>query len=285
MNSTPTLVTFGPLPQPARFVDCGELLESVRAILHGWDLVPAEGHARPIMRLRRTPRGYRRVSCWQHTPSSARKKIRKTVVEALCGFHFEFIDWYLAAHRGQVPLHGAGARFGGGVVLFPALAKAGKSTLAVHLAMAGRTLFSDDVMPIDAATREAVAMGIQPRLRKVPADASAQFAAFVRDRQGPTRSNRIYVCLREGEIAPLGARAPVRGVVLLHRDDAATPALRPAAPADVLEKLILQNFSMNAPAVDVLDALHAVVEQGDCYELTYARAPQAVALLEEAFGA
>lgn len=285
MTSHRIHLAFPPLPQPVRFVGCDELIDPLCSILHGWDIAESVSLLPPVIRITRTQGGYRRVSCWQHAPSLARKKVRKTVVEAICGFHFELIDWYLVEHRGQVPLHGAAARYGDGVVLFPALAKAGKSTLSVHLAMVGHALFSDDVVPIDAGTREAVAMGIQPRLRQIPPDASDAFRAFVEARPGPTRPRRRYVRLREDEIAPVGERAPVRGVVLLHRQDDVEPALQPAEPAEVLEKLILQNFAMNAPAGEVLDALHAIVAQADCYALRYARAPQAVALLDDAFGA
>lgn len=286
MNSTRTQLAFGPLPQPVRFVGCEDLLGPLLSIYHGWDVRAAEASSiAPVIRMTHTPRGYRRVSCWQHTGSLARTKVRPTVVEAICGFHFEFIDWYLAERAEQVPLHGAGARFGDQLVLFPALAKAGKSTLAVHLAMSGHPLFSDDVIPIDGTTREAVAMGIQPRLREVPADATDAFRTFVAARTGPSRPSRIYVLLRAGELAPLDQRAPVGGVVLLHRSDDATPKLTRADRADVLETLILQNFSGSVPAPHALDALHAVAERADCYRLTYARAPQAVELLEATFGA
>ena len=127
-------------------------------------------------------------------------------------------------------------------------------------------------------------MGIQPRLREIPSDASDTFRAFVALREGPARPSRIYVRLRDEEIASVNRRAPVGGVVLLQRFDDATPSLTRADPADVLETLILQNFSTTAPAPYVLDALHAIVESADCHQLTYARAPQAVALLDDAFG-
>ncbi|MCP5067583.1 MAG: hypothetical protein GY946_13550 [bacterium] len=261
------------------------MLGPLLSIYHGWNVRPSGHDAPPVIRVTKTPRGYRRVSCWQHTASLARAKIRPSVVETICGFHFEFIDWYLAEHPVQIPLHGAGACFGNRLVLFPALAKAGKSTLSVHLAMAGHTLYSDDVIPIDGVTREAVAMGIQSRLREIPGDASDAFRAFVTERQGPARPGRIYVLLRDHELAPLDQRAPVGGVVLLHRSDDATPSLTPADPADVLETLILQNFSKTVPAPHALDALHAVAQSAACYRLSYARAPQAVEMLEATFGA
>ena len=279
------LLAFGSLPQPVRFTGCDELIKPLLSIFRGWDVTETDTDtARPVIRVAGTARGYRRVSCWQHRPSLARSKIRQTIVEAICGFHFEFIDWYLAEHAEQIPLHGAGVRFGDQLVLFPALAKAGKSTLSVHLAHAGHTLFSDDVIPIDGATREAVAMGIQPRLRAVPVEASEAFRAFVAEREGPRQSNRIYVVLADDEIAPVGARAPVGAVVLLNRSATQSPMLTPARPADVLETLILQNFSTTVPAPYVLDALHAIVSGALCYRLSYARSSQAVELLEGLFG-
>lgn len=284
MNSIPQHLLFGPFPEPVRFRRCDELIEPVLSIFSGWDIRPAPaGAPSPLMRLAGVPGGYRRVSCWQHTPSLARGKTRRTVVEAVCGFHFEFIDWYIARHPHHLFLHGAGVVFGGKLVLLPALAKAGKSTLSVALAQAGAVLYGDDVMPIDTTTHQAIALGIQARLRTIPDDAEPAFRAFVEARMGPTNDNRLYVLLRDGEIAPPEQRADVGGIVLLERVPGAEARLTAADPADALEKIILQNFAGDVPAPEALDSLHTVVSGAACYALRYGRSADAVALLTEAF--
>ena len=95
--------------------------------------------------------------------------------------------------------------------------------------------------------------------------------------------NRLYMNLEPGEIAPYGETAPIGSIVLLDRADDVDPSLTPTDKAEALEDIILQNFARDVPRI--LDTLHSVVGDSECYRLTYARADQAVALLQDAFGA
>lgn len=280
-------LVLGPLSAPVRFTDCEELIEAVRAILPGWTLedVTGAGGPRPILRMRRTRKGYRRVSRWKNRPSLVREKIRSTVVGALCGFHFELIDWYAEEHPDELCLHAAAARFGEGLVVFPALARAGKSVLTVTLASQGVRIYGDDVVPIDVRTRRGVALGIVPRLRPpLPLDLSPRLRAFVRAHAGPGFRNRLYVTVPPASLAPLGETAPVHGIVLLERGDEGPARIEEVDPAEALETLILQNFSLETPTDRVLDALHAVVLGARCRRVRYRRSEEAAALLHAEFG-
>lgn len=280
-------VRLGDLPQPARFRGCDDLVQAVRSILVGWRVrdVDPRGLPAPAIRVARTRRGYRRVSCWQHRPSLARAKVRRTLVEALCGFHFEFLDWYIAEHPEALFVHGAAVRFGRRLVVFPALAKAGKSTLTVHLAERGHVVFCDDVLAIDCATGRGTALGVVPRLRPpLPRGAGRAFHRFVAARRGHHRRNRLYVSLRRGELAPLGATAPIGGIVLLERRRRVRPRIEAIDPADALETIILQNFARDRPSPAILDTLARVTLGSTCYRLVYARGTDAVRLLERAYG-
>ena len=280
-------VRFGSLRSPVRFVGCDDLLDAVRTILRGWDVVEAEPDdaAPPVIRVRRTTEGYRRVSCWTDRPSRVRAKLRRTLVEALCGFHAEFLDWYVEAHPDTLFVHGAAVAYGRRLVVFPAIAHAGKSTLTVHLAAAGRRVFCDDVLPIDTTTRRGLALGIVPRLRPpLPANVSDAFRRFVAARAGHGYRNRLYVTLRGRELAPLGASAPIGGIVLLDRRPTGRAELAPVDPADALETIILQNFARDVPAGKILDTLEHVVRTARCHRLRYSRTSDAVARLDDAFG-
>lgn len=283
----PRLLRFGPLPQPLRFTGCDDLLAATRSILRGWPLTnldPRRAPA-PTLRVTRSRNGYRRVSTRYDSPARARAKERRTLVEALCGLHAELLDWYVEAHPQHLFIHGAAVRFGQRLVVFPALAKAGKSTLTVHLAAAGHTVFTDDVLPIDTATGRGVALGIVPRLRPpLPASLGREFHEFVAARAGASRKNRLYVLLRGNELARLGASAPVGGVVLLERAPGARARLASIDPADALERIILQNFARDRPTDVILETLARVVEASACYHLRYARCGSAISLLRGAFG-
>jgi hypothetical protein len=279
-------VFLGPLSAPVRFTDCDDLLEHVRAILRGWSIDERPGGPRPVVRLTRTRRGYRRVSRWRSRPSLAREKVRETVVGALCGFHFELIDWYAEEHPEQLCLHAAAAVLGDGLVVFPSVQKAGKSVLTVALAERGVRVFTDDVLPIHLATRRGIALGIVPRLRvPLPENATPRFRKFVAAHRGPGHRRRQYVALPDAVMAPLGATAPVRRIVLLERVAAGPARLEPLDPADALEALLLQNFTWSAGAPAVLEALHAIARDASCHRLVFARSDDAAALLQRDFAA
>lgn len=283
-----TELVLGPLTAPVRFTDCPELVEAVRTILPGWSVKDVTGAdvPRPLMRIRRTEKGYRRVSRWKNRPSLVREKVRSTVVGALCGFHFELIDWYAEEHPDQLCLHAAAVQLGEGLVVFPALARAGKSVLTATLASLGVRVYGDDVVPVDVRTRRGVALGIVPRLRPpLPPDVSSRLRAFVRSHAGPGYRNRLYVTIPSATLAPLGETAPVKGIVLLERGDEGSARVEDVDPAEALETLILQNFSLETPTDRVLDALHAVVLGARCCRLRYTRSEEAAALLLAEFGA
>ena len=139
------------LPEPMRVRNCDDLLEAIQSIFQGWSLREVEAHPRtPYLRIARTRDGaYRRISREHDTPSAVREKTRKTLVAALCGFHFELIDWYAQEHPDQLFIHGAAVKLGDRLVVLPATMRAGKSTLCVYLAMLGAQVYCDDVLPID----------------------------------------------------------------------------------------------------------------------------------------
>lgn len=281
-----SLLRLGPFAEPVRFTGCDDLIDALRTIVRGWGIAPAPPGQAPAMRVRRTRRGYRRVSTRLNTTALAREKERRTLVEALCGLHGELIDWYVEAHPEHLFIHGAAVRFGPRLVVFPALAKAGKSTLTVHMAAHGHTVFSDDVVPIDTTTARGLALGIVPRLRPpLPPSLGPRFHAFVRARAGHGRSNRLYVTLRGRELAPYGEEAPIGGIVLLERRAGARAMLERIDPADALEKIILQNFARDRPSPLILGTLARITESSACYAMRYARVDSAVAQLERAFGA
>ncbi len=279
-------ISFGDLSQPVRFRGGEPLVAALASILVGWDLRPAGARAaRPGMRLSRTRDGaWRRVSPRHATPGAARQKVRRGLVAAVCGFHYELIDWYADEHPGQVVLHAAAVQMGGGLVLMPAVSRAGKSTLCLHLAWKGARCFGDDVIGVEAASAEGVALGMLPRLRRAaPGAESPALKAFVRRNRVLASANRIYVDPGPGRVAPLGARAPIAAVVLLDRRPRGPTRLTPLAPADALEALLRQAFG-RLPASATLDVLYRVAGGARCQRLSYSDPARAADLLLRRLG-
>ena len=281
------LLAIGEMSGPVRFTGCDELARGIAAIFRGWNIreIPAAGAPGPAIRIRKTRRGYQRVSRRLSKPSLCRAKIRRGKVAAICGFHYEFVGWFAEENPELLYVHCAAAEFDGGLVVFPSTWRAGKSILSVQLAAAGARVFCDDVLPIGGSNNFGMALGILPRLRlPMPEGLDPGFRDFLRHRRGPRDSHHLYVSLTDDELAPFGTQAPVRGIVMLQRDPEANPELVPEEKSETLRQVISQNFALEAPALEILDRLQAITAEADCFTLRYANGEQAMRLLQAAFG-
>lgn len=206
-------------------------------------------------------------------------------MSALCSFHFELIDWFIAENDNMLCLHCAAAQFNDGLVIFPTVVRSGKSTLSVHLAASGVRLFCDDVLPIEPSRNHGLALGILPRIRlPLPSRTSAFFRNFINNHQGLHNQHYLYVNLPRYLLAPLGEALPIRGIVLLERKSKTQPRLQVADKADTLSEVIQQNFARQLPGTHILDRLHQIVSNAECFTLRYSTGKQAVALLQDNFG-
>ncbi len=262
--------------------DCPGVVDGLDRILAGWDLrrAPAS-RRRPVARICRTAAGgFAWVSFGTSEPVMWHARPPETEMDVLCDIHDVLFDWYLADHARHLAVHGAAAKFGDGLVVFPTMTKTGKSTLMVELARRGTTIFCDDVLAIEPKRNLGVALGLMPRLRNpLPRRASAAFRAFLAARQGPTDRRWIYAILRAGEIAPFGATAPIKAFVFLDRKARGPARMARVDPGTMLSELIAQNIARGFPAAEVFRRFHALVKEGACFRLSYADTGDAAAAL------
>lgn len=268
------------------FTDCDEVVADLTTILRGWDIRQMRASPEPpVIRLRRTGRGYLRISPWSKTPSRCHESLRTHNTDALFGVHYDLLRWYVEAQRSRPCVHSAAVRFSQGLVVFPNTTQAGKTTLAIQLAMAGHEIFCDDWLSIHPPGRLAMALGILPWLR-LPARVEVRddFRRFLKLRRGPRNRRWTYVNLHEHELAPYGATAPVSALVLLDRLAGGAARLMRVSKDRMLTELIQQNYARQAPAADVFETLHALTRTADCFCLKYQSVREAAALLQDVFG-
>jgi hypothetical protein len=209
----------------------------------------------------------------------------RSAMHVVWDVHDVFFDWFLQKHPRHLSLHGAAVRIGRGLVCFPSVQRAGKSTLCVALAASGHTLYCDDVLPIEPGRNRGVAMGIAPLMRRpLPAGLGAPLTRFIADRPGPAYMRWTYVNLRGNEIASLGETAPLDTLVLLRREDRREARLEPVSRSEMLREIVRQNFAREVPPAQILDRLLAITARAGCYRLRYGRVANAVRLLTERFG-
>ncbi len=271
---------FGGLSQPIALSGCHHCARDFPALFRGWRIsTVSEASGAPVLTLSHTGREYSLSAPWFAEPFHCEDK-----AEAICAFIAELTRALVNDDPRILYLHGAAAEFAGRLVIFPSRYRAGKSVLCAHLAAAGTRLFADDVLPIGGPKDHGVALGIAPRLRlPLPEDLPAATRSFIDRRRGLSGGRYLYLDLSARELAEHGTSAPIGGFVLLERITGAAPELIPVTRATVLRQVIRQNFARHAPAPEILQRLHRIVDAAACYRLRYARADEAAILLRDTF--
>ena len=276
------------LSDPLEFVDCPELAEMLCGILRGWEpkRLAADDPRRPLVSFRRAEDGYDWVSETLPVPDYWQREKPADTLKTVCDIHYELTAWYLRERPGYLCLHGAAALFDGELVLFPSPGRAGKSTLTVALAMAGFRVYNDDVLPLEPEREHGVALGVLPRLRMpLPADADPALVAFMKEWGGPANEDWQYAALPDATFARFGETAPIKAIVFLERERGVpvSPHFVPIRDSYVLKEIIAQNFATSAPAMEIFDRLHRLMQKTERMQLRYSSAAAAVELLAKTF--
>lgn len=202
---------------------------------------------------------------------------------AVCALVADLSQACVDAGAGRVGLHCGAFRAGDGLVAVTGAHRAGKSTLVARLtAEPAFEVFCDDVLPLSEAG-DGIALGIAPRLRlPLPAAASGAFRGHVAAHLGPRDSRYGYLC--PPTLAPHGARAPLRTVILLDRRDDPTPsALHALDPGEAFHHLLARNLGLFDTADGAVAALERLLSRLVCLRLVYSDLEDAVGLLRRLF--
>lgn len=275
------------LSTPVDFVDCEDFRCGFGTLLSGWTVEtrPVEAPGDDAIVVSRKKGVYRWKTPW--APHSAYKRSYKitTVMEAMCSFHYDFIGWYLHEQKTHLCLHAAASRFGKGLVVFPCLAKAGKSTLTAQIAARGHKVYSDDILELTGEDGSGMSAGFQPRLRLPLPDTLPPCAqAFIESRTGIHNHQYMYLALEDGELARHGEAAPIDGFVLLDRKKKGKARLEPLSDSEMLSEVISQNSRRRDFPTEIFDRMHGIVERSRNFRLTYSKGLDAIELLEREFG-
>lgn len=188
--------------------------------------------------------------------------------------------------RYEVALHTATVASGRGALLLSGCPGAGKSTLAVALALAhsGLELVGDDVALL-RGDGQVTALQFSPALKSGSWPILAGMCPDILDLPVHVRYDRQQVrFLDRVPLAGPGPR-PIRWIVGLDRQKTAEPALKRLDPLDTLRDLIEGAASRDDRlSADAFQAMSRALEKAECYRLTYSRLDHAVARLIELCG-
>ena len=278
-------VQFEDITTPLELRSGPELLAVLADVLPSWRFAevacaPA-GSKAPIV-IEQVGPDFILSSRWLATPER-----RDDPVNIACALVIELVWAYLEDHPDKLCLHGAAAEFAGRLVIFPNRYRAGKSLLSGCLAMAGKRIFTDDILPVDVADGgliSGVATGVAPRLRlPLPDNLCDAAKAFLSERAGPQSHHYRYLALGGDLQAQRSESLPIGAFVFLERRDEGPASLEEVGEAEMLREVVWQNFARQQPSGAILNVLQRLVAQAGRFRVRYARAEDAAELLSAHF--
>jgi hypothetical protein len=216
---------------------------------------------------------------------NAQRVIEPSVTSAVSTIIVELVNEYVARSAGLGSLHSAAVEIGSRLIVFPAGTRAGKSTLSTAFTAAGYRVFSDDLLPIDFSTGEAVATGCLPRIRlPMPRGAPAWFRDHVMESTVATDGYYVYTgATAQGRVV-FGDRSPLGAIVLLERSETPVEArLEPARLDEALTRVLGQDTRANLAADSAFDRYLELVSGLEILRFTYCDLDDAIACIADAF--
>lgn len=262
---------------PVRTVNCESIIEGLDGYLPNWPFTLSDmGETDPCAIL-----AFNGTAWLIQSPHTSEPRIHKTPVNAVCDLLSILASAMIAQEPDLLCFHCAALEVDGGLVLFPAVRRSGKSTLAAVLMAHGAQLFTDDYLPVETSLQGGLlgrATGVAARLRlplpsSFPADALAYLNAY------PGPENKQYRYLAGPAIKAARERLPIHSIVLLDRQDEGGASLSEVSQKDLLGRLAHQNFSRGLPAGETLSALVSLTQSAPAQRLTYCDPDEAADLI------
>jgi hypothetical protein len=200
-----------------------------------------------------------------------------------------FTQWHLnqqviAHSAARVLLHAGGVRGGGGIVVLPGQADAGKSTLVAGLVRHGSAYVTDELIGLDrvdgraSGYRKAISLdpGAWPMFPEVTTGSSDHDEERLVD---PRRLNR-HALDEPPPDDPASEGSPVTLIVFPHVDPSVPTSATALSIGQTLVELIRHTLNPDPLDAAQLDALAEVARRAPAYALTSADLDSAVTLVE-----
>lgn len=177
-----------------------------------------------------------------------------------------------------VVLHAAGLDMGRGVVLFPGVSNAGKSTLAAQLLRRGCAYLSDEAVALELESLRA-----RPYTKALALEPASQdlFPELIGGLDG---SETLDVDPRTIGAGRLSSGGPVAAIVFPRFDPDANAQLVPLEPIAALRQLVANAFDFGHVGQGAFDALARAADLLPCYALTHRGGHEHLDQLEVMFG-
>jgi len=209
--------------------------------------------------------------------------------DAANGMAGGLISVYVGRNPRMICLHAGAARIDDGLVVVVGDSFAGKSSVALHLAVLGHRFFGDDQIGVTLDNPSlGLCLGLMPKVRlPLPEDCGDPFREFVEGYSSMQGDDMAYLKLWEGEAGTFGDTAPVRALVFLDRKESGTgedgPRLHAASRPELVKTMIRTAFAPHVASQDLLVGLTRLADAADSYHLTFSSSRDAAELLSSEF--
>lgn len=205
--------------------------------------------------------------------------------DAANGLAGGLISVFVSRDPRMVCLHAGAARVGDGLVVVIGDSFAGKSSVALHLAVLGNRFFGDDQIAVTLENpSRGLCLGLMPKVRlPLPEDCGDAFREFVDGYSSMQGDDMAYLKLWEGEAATFGDAAPVRALVFLDRTETGDSGLRPASQPELVKAMVRTAFAPHIPSSDLLAGLTRLADATEAYHLRFSSSRHAATLLSQEF--
>lgn len=258
-----------------------EMRRAIAIFMPRWPVEEVSGDAVPDIAIT-CPGDTYRIQATSWPGGESRAEDSHNAANALAGL---LIDGLLAHHMSAHCLHAAASEIGGNAVLFAGPAEAGKSTLALRLAIRGYRHVADDrvLLTTDASPHQVAALGLAAKAR-TPLPPGRGLQELVDLRWFLTDETISYLHLPNDQTVPFGAEFPLGALVVPRRDPGfeADVELRPAQAGEVARTLIEETTSLAGPGV-IVPAMTRLADTVDGFILTYRDGDAAADLLATTF--
>ena len=284
IDDVPDFWWIGPDENPILVENAEAVLPHLPYFLAGWDIKWAgTAHNRSAdIRVIEQPDGHYNVV--SSGPGGADFSFDNPY-DAANGLAGALISVHIAGNPNMICLHAGAARVGNGLVIVLGDSFAGKSSVALHLAVLGHRFFSDDQIGVAIDNpSHGMCLGLMPKVRlPLPVDCGDAFCQFIDGYSAMQGDGLAYLKLWDGEAGTFGETAPVRALVFLDRVEAGSTELRVASRPELVKSMISTAFAPHISSSDLLAGLNKLAEGTEAYHLCFESSREAASLLSQKF--
>jgi hypothetical protein len=210
-----------------------------------------------------------------------------TALDAANGLAGALVSALIARDAETICLHAAAAVVGEGLALFIGESEAGKSSVALNLAVRGHMLFGDDRIGVRfGVPPTGICLGLMPKARlPLPPTADHRFAAFVEAFSALQTEDIAYLRPPAGAIGEFGDERPLAAIFLLERRATGKTRLAPAPRPDIVAAVVRHGFAPHIPAGALIGRAAALATAVPGHRLTFSDSRDAAQVAAATAGA